>query len=504
MQKRLTIFQASSLVTVLQCIFITSIFASDIRFPLDDISVGKSHEFQDEDSVILRNNEGDIERILTGHLGEDWRAVENTNVFSMAPGRVRFSGIGRGIWGRVIIVDHGELVQNRCIYSQYAHLNQRLVGPDIENSPQYISDNNQPIGLSGGLENAPHLHFEVKDYKDLDIDHGPGYTQKAPVNVNELTHTDGVTYFRPTNFIATTSSMPTYDSVVSFFGVDGNILNSGPVDGSFDFFDNFNDKSIDTAPTSFFNFPQVVKEFDGFLRFRSCDGGKTITRFGSSFKEDKAILDHTIKDGLGNSEILVAFGADVPFDNKQYYGVGLTNIGESVSEMVFLGVRKGSNSDVEIFVTNNGKEIASDPTDFPKRGFVTLKLVVNDAANMVFASYSLDNGQTFKESEDFDSFAQHGEIFNSSIELSIFLSGGVKIPNEVAYVTHSSINWMINKISLADYSQSSFQVRDSSLQLLRPVQLLFTHDNSAMYILAPNHNRVVVYDTLNETLISIC
>lgn len=86
------------------------------------------------------------------HRGVDISVPSGTEVRSMAPGRVAFSGAMRG-YGNVVIVDHG-----RGLRTLYAHLSELRVrtGEELRGRPV--------IGLSGstGHSTGPHLHFEIQ------------------------------------------------------------------------------------------------------------------------------------------------------------------------------------------------------------------------------------------------------------------------------------------------------------------------------------------------------
>ncbi len=218
---------------------------------------------------------------------------------------------------------------------------------------------------------------------------------------------------------------PSFDFAMGLFAVDGNIFGSGSPDGLFDFFDNFNDGSLTTPPTSYFYFPQPMVESGGFLRFRSADGANLTYRFGGQVLEDDAILNYPLGDGYGNSEILAIFRADNP-GYGQFYGIGIVNAGYQLLESVAIWV--GKSADGRVWVTVNdhtGTFIAADPVTLPSNGFIIFKLFVNDALNQVYASYSIDNGITHKSDTAFAYFSRHGTVFNATPWMYIFAQGGV-------------------------------------------------------------------------------
>lgn len=218
-----------------------------------------------------------------------------------------------------------------------------------------------------------------------------------------------------------------FDFAVGFLTVDGNILGRGNPDNVFDFFDNFNDGSLATPPTSSFFFLQPVEESGGFLRLKSADGTFTTSRFGFTILEDDAFLLHLLRNGAGNSEITASFRADPPA-HEQYYGIGTVNpgSGSSLVESVAVAVRRGGDGNTYVAVNDHtGTIIALDRVTLPAGGFILLRLFVNDTINQMIASYSVNNGAMFIQDTQFDSFTRHGTIFNSTSTAFIFTQGGV-------------------------------------------------------------------------------
>ena len=85
------------------------------------------------------------------HRGVDIAVPEGTEVRTMAPGRVIFSGTMSG-YGNVIWIDHGG-----DVLTVYAHLSANRVQTGD------VVEGHGVIGLSGstGAATGPHLHFEV-------------------------------------------------------------------------------------------------------------------------------------------------------------------------------------------------------------------------------------------------------------------------------------------------------------------------------------------------------
>jgi hypothetical protein len=76
---------------------------------------------------------------------------------------------------------------------------------------------------------------------------------------------------------------------------------------------------------------------------------------------------------------------------------------------------------------HTGTFIGSDPVELPAGGFILLRLAVNDSGKQVIASYSVDNGVTFKEANKFGFFLRHGTIFNATSTARIFAQGGIRV-----------------------------------------------------------------------------
>lgn len=400
--------------------------AGQLRFPVGNLLNGSPYTLSQSFQDVPFTFKG---KTYKGHLGEDWAVPQGTDVFPIAQGRVVRSRNFGGDWDHVIIIEHRALVLGRAIYSMYAHLETRLVGEG-----EIVLDITKPIGRSGIKGTGAHLHFEIKDYGTTDITPGSGYTQQDSVSGNELVFR-GMTYFRPTAFLTTTTPLPVFDFAMGFMEVDGNILDKGNPDFVPDFFDNFNDGSLSTLPTAFFFFPQPVQESGGLLRFRSADGARTVSRFGFSFLEDEAILGRTVgganphlRNGLGNSQITASFRADTP-SAGQFYAIGTVNSGTTLRESVALVVGRGSDGNTYVTVNDHtGTIIAADRVTLPAGGFILLRLFVNDAAKRVVASYSVNNGATFKQDTQFSFFLRQGTIFTQTSDAFIFAQGGVIPP----------------------------------------------------------------------------
>jgi len=223
---------------------------------------------------------------------------------------------------------------------------------------------------------------------------------------------------------------PVFDFALGFLAVDGNIRGSGNTDNVLDFFDDFDDGSLTAFPTSAFSFAQGLAqttESGGFLRFRSADGARVGMRFGQTFLEDIATLNFPITKGSGTSEAIASFRADIPAP-RQFYAIGTRNSGPTLLESVAISVSLDSNGAPRVRVNDQtGTTLASDPVALPSSGFILFRLFVNDAANQVIVSYSIDNGATYKPANSFKFFLRHGTIFNATSTAHFFAQGGERV-----------------------------------------------------------------------------
>jgi hypothetical protein len=121
-----------------------------------------------------------------------------------------------------------------------------------------------------------------------------------------------------------------FDFALDDLQIDGNVGNAGNSDGTLDFVDPFDDGSISTPPTSCFSFPQPIEESGGFLRFRSQNGTRVVSRFGVTFQEIDGFLDAcpdlVLLQGAGKAQITANFRADPPAAG-QFYGIGVQDLG---------------------------------------------------------------------------------------------------------------------------------------------------------------------------------
>lgn len=130
------------------------------------------------------------------HPGEDWNGVQGGNtdlgapVYAVAHGRVVTSKPYR-TWGNIVLIEH-RLPWGQTVWSQYAHLKDRLVQPgDVVRRGTQIG----AIGRGDRDQFVAHLHFEIRT-KDLPANKWWGNTPADREKVLQA-------YAHPTNFITT-------------------------------------------------------------------------------------------------------------------------------------------------------------------------------------------------------------------------------------------------------------------------------------------------------------
>lgn len=103
---------------------------------------------------------------LIPHSGVEFRNLTGTPVLAAQGGEVVFAGedyeevLGKfqGFYGKVIVIQHDDLVEDTSLYTLYAHLSQInvQVGQRVK-----VGEKIGEVGLSG-IANGSHLHFEVR------------------------------------------------------------------------------------------------------------------------------------------------------------------------------------------------------------------------------------------------------------------------------------------------------------------------------------------------------
>ncbi len=207
-----------------------------------------------------------------------------------------------------------------------------------------------------------------------------------------------------------------FDIALDWLSVDGNILAQGSPDAVADFLDDFDDGALDTLPTSFFTQVSPLEESAGFLRFRDTDGAL----LSPELAWDAVVLQHPLSDGGGNSEITASFRIE-SLDLGQLYGIG---VGDPDGEVVWLCVLLGP-ADTWVLVLDGAGTLAVDVMTESRAGLVSVKLFIDDTTNQVVASYSSDNGTSFKDASQFHDFQGHGTIFGNAPDVFVWAFGGL-------------------------------------------------------------------------------
>jgi hypothetical protein len=183
-----------------------------------------------------------------------------------------------------------------------------------------------------------------------------------------------------------------FDFAVDSLRVDGNV-NSG-----LGFFDDFDDNSLTTFPTSeIFSFSPIA-ESGGFLNLRSADGANNFT---PGFLVDNCFLglqtgpEFRLKEGSGNAVISASFRADIPLQGQ---GAGLQLFTLGTDELVNMNFSfSGSSTTVVALVqpTPGTQFVNSVPVNLTGVSRIILRLTFDDTTNQVRHSFSTDGGGTF-------------------------------------------------------------------------------------------------------------
>jgi hypothetical protein len=215
---------------------------------------------------------------------------------------------------------------------------------------------------------------------------------------------------------------PSFDFAVDFLSVVGN------ANGVAGFFDDFNDGSLTTPPTSNITCnlnTAPVSESGGFLHLSSADGANT---FSPGFLVDNCILGQNaaafrLNDGSGNSVITASFRVDVP-STGQGAGLQLFTFGTNTNELVNINFSTGP-SVVALVQPASGPQFAqSVPINLTGVQRVMLRLTFNDATNQVTHSYSLNGGATFTDIV----LPQPGKVMTTGSQAVVSVFGSVQLP----------------------------------------------------------------------------
>lgn len=189
-----------------------------------------------------------------------------------------------------------------------------------------------------------------------------------------------------------------FDFALDSLAVDGNILGSGDPDGVADFFDDFDDGSLTTFPTSEFFCLQPTDESGGFLNLRSSDG----TQVRPSTLLDNCQLGvetqtTLLQDEGGNSVIDASFRADVPLP-RQAYGLTLFGFGPDDAFVTVQVSNCGPGACVAgTSRSGRGTRPTKIPVDLTGVSRIILRIALNDATNEAIPSFSTNAGLTFTE-----------------------------------------------------------------------------------------------------------
>jgi hypothetical protein len=213
------------------------------------------------------------------------------------------------------------------------------------------------------------------------------------------------------------TSTASFDFAVDFLSVAGN------VNGGAGFFDDFNDGSLTTPPTSNITCASPVSESGGFLRLNSADGAD-----GSSpgFLIDNCALGlnapaFRLNDGSGNSVITASFRADVPGPGQ---GAGLQLFTFGTNEIVNINFSTGPFVVAVAHPANGPQSVQAVPIDLTGVQRVMLRLTFNDATNQVTHSYSLNGGVTFTDIV----LPQPGKVMTTGSQAVVSVFGSVQLP----------------------------------------------------------------------------
>lgn len=377
---------------------------------------------------------------VNGIPGSDPSTWESFDVVASADGLAMQSSGGG--YGNFVIVRHNETNdEGKNIFTLYAHLqtvSSKIIFKENRNDTNYLTwtpiERGQKLGEAGdtGSPGVVHLHFEVniggyaQDKTDpYDImqarEFYPGNSLFSGCGLNFLwTECPPLTESQPT----IPPIIQEFNFALDTFAVDGNILGSGNADGFFDFFDDFNDGSLTTPPTSLFSFPQGVEatnESVGFLNFTSSDGA-FVDDNGDIF--DHAELSHFLTNGGGDSVIAATFRADTPGEGL-FYSLGISDVFNTKPNLAFVFVRSFPDESnafvVAQQVTGEGTEtLAISEIDLTLVDRIILLFVLFDDTNELIPLYSIDEGMTFIEFS-----SQPLRVFTTGNNAAVFAQGGV-------------------------------------------------------------------------------
>ena len=321
------------------------------------------------------------------HLGEDVVGTAGTPVQAAGAGTVMLARTWKSCpnWGYILVMEH-TIGNGSKISTIYGHLDPSTVAVT---EGQTIAQGTV-LGRTGSYPCwQDHLHFGIRVGP-----FGSGIGVYPPWLAGYLAQVDfPAAYCEPSTFIR--------NGVCAFFNFALDSLRVvGNVNGGAGFFDDFNDGSLTTPPTSniICNLNTApVSESVGFLHLASRDGANT---FSPNFLVDNCILGlnspaFRLNDGSGNSVITASFRADVPLPGQAY---GLQLFTTTTSELVNIQMRNSGSGPVltALVQSASGAQTSQQvPVSLTMVQRVLLRLTFDDSTNHVTHSFSTDGGITF-------------------------------------------------------------------------------------------------------------
>jgi hypothetical protein len=209
--------------------------------------------------------------------------------------------------------------------------------------------------------------------------------------------------------------------------------------GNVEFFDDFEDGSRTTPPTSAFvdNQSTITVEQDGFLVLSSANGSFPRPDLGPELDWIEGLVDAPliVDGGSGISTISASFRPDIPpvgLDGTifPHYGILLGTEGFQAVEILIQGLPSALSV---VFFDNRTQQRLGNTGFVPASsvtGNIVLELIVDHASDTVVPRYSVDGGATFVEGVDWFQPARPGPVFDVRDDafVSFFALGVVPEP----------------------------------------------------------------------------
>ncbi len=225
-----------------------------------------------------------------------------------------------------------------------------------------------------------------------------------------------------------------FDYALDEFRMTGNVA----------FFDDFEDGSRTTPPTSAFVDYRgtVTVEAGGFLVLDSDNGSFPRPDLGQNLEWVEGLVDapQLVDGGSGASTISASFRPDVPppgfVDGTMFshYGIYLGTEGlqgvEITLDQAFSGLLRISFYDNRLFPSAAGRLGTAAVLVSSITGNIVLELVIDHAIDTVLPRYSVDGGATFVDGVDWNLPARPGPVFDvgSEASVSLFAFGAIPEP----------------------------------------------------------------------------